>query len=75
MTNYKLNEEKMFCDINDGVAIIINSETGIYYGMNGFGTAVFSNIIEGISVDNILAALEKLSGVPADIKKRLNDFV
>ena len=27
--NYVLNEEKMFADVTDGIAIIINSETGI----------------------------------------------
>jgi hypothetical protein len=43
MTNYKLNEDKMFADIADGVAIIINGETGIYYGMNEFGTSIFEN--------------------------------
>lgn len=34
MPSYNLNEAKMFSDIADGVAIVINSETGIYYGMN-----------------------------------------
>ena len=32
--NYRLNESKMFADITDGIAIIINAATGIYYGMN-----------------------------------------
>ena len=53
MTSYALNEEKMFVDITDGIAIVINSETGIYYGMNTLGTSVFENIIKGISVENI----------------------
>ena len=35
MTTYALNDSKMFMDIDDGIAIVINSETGIYYGMNG----------------------------------------
>ena len=42
--NYVLNEEKMFADVTDGIAIIINSETGIYYGLNGLGTAVYENL-------------------------------
>ena len=37
MAVYVLNDAKMFSDIADGIAIVINSETGIYYGMNGFG--------------------------------------
>lgn len=75
MAKYTLNEAKMFADISDGVAIVINSETGIYYGMNGFGTTVFENIINGVSVENIAAALKGIAGAPADIESRLNAFV
>ena len=53
MANYQLNENKMFADITDGIAIIINSETGIYYGMNAFGTQVYENIAQGVSTDKI----------------------
>ena len=75
MSSYTLNEAKMFADITDGVAIIINSETGIYYGMNGFGTSVFQNIIDGVSVENIASALKNIAGAPADIESRLSAFV
>lgn len=75
MTNYVLNDEKMFADITDGIAIIINSETGIYYGMNTLGTAVFENLINGSSVADVLAALKALPNVPADIENRLNAFI
>ena len=60
--NYVLNEEKMFADVTDGIAIIINSETGIYYGLNGLGTAVYENLMNG-------------SSVPADIEAKLNEFI
>ncbi len=75
MASYKLNEEKMFADITDGIAIVINSETGIYYGMNGLGSNVFENLMKGISVENVLTALKGISGAPADIENRLNAFV
>lgn len=75
MTNYKLNEEKMFADINDGVAIIINGETGIYYGMNGFGTSIFENLINGASTDAILNELKKIPNISPDIEIRFNAFV
>ena len=42
---YKLNESKMFADVTNNVAIIINSETGIYYGINNCGSIIFQNII------------------------------
>ena len=75
MANYVLNDEKMFCDIADGIAIVINSETGIYYGMNEFGTAVFENILNGASTEAILAALQGLPDAPADMAGRLDSFI
>lgn len=74
MTNYKLNEEKMFADVNDGVAIVINSETGIYYGLNELGTVVFENIIKGANIEDILSALKAL-GAPSDIDTEFNKFI
>jgi uncharacterized protein YjfI (DUF2170 family) len=73
--NYVLNEEKMFADITDGIAIVINSETGIYYGMNGFGTAVFENIINGVNIQSVFETLKIQPGAPADLELRLNTFV
>lgn len=75
MTNLVLNEEKMFADITDGIAIVINSETGIYYGMNALGSAVLENIINGASTENVLKALKALPNVPADMEAKLNAFV
>ena len=73
--NYVLNEEKMFADVTDGIAIIINSETGIYYGLNGLGTAVYENLTNGVSSEKVLVALKALSGAPADIETRYNNFI
>jgi hypothetical protein len=75
MSTYVLNEDKMFSDIADGIAIVINSETGIYYGMNGFGTMVFENILGGASGQAILAALQQMPGAPDDMPARLGVFI
>ena len=75
MPSYSLNEAKMFSDIADGVAIVINSETGIYYGMNELGTAVFEAIIAGASTENIGAALQTIPNAPNDIQSRVDAFV
>ncbi|MBR6099568.1 PqqD family protein [bacterium] len=72
MTNYKLNEEKMFADVADGIAIIINSETGIYYGMNKLGTEVYENLINGVSAENIL---EKLLTWNKDAESKFNEYM
>lgn len=57
MTNYTLNESKMFADITDNMAIIINSETGVYYGMNSLGTEIYENLINGVPSEKISALL------------------
>jgi hypothetical protein len=75
VATFVLNEAKMFSDIADGIAIVINSETGIYYGMNNFGTAVFENLLQGASTEDIMAAAKKLPDAPDDLEQRLLDFV
>ena len=64
MTNYKLNDTKMFADVTDGIAIIINSETGIYYGMNAFATKVYEYLADGVSAEKVVEAIKKIQNVP-----------
>lgn len=73
--NYQLNDAKMFADVTDGVAIIINSLTGVYYGMNGLGTEMFDALLKGASDADVLAAFQALPGAPADGDARLRDFI
>ncbi len=73
--NYQLNESKMFADITDGIAIIINSETGIYYGMNSFATNVYENIVSGASVEDILAQIKKIPQLPSDFEANFKMFI
>ncbi len=73
--NYTLNESEIFADIHDGTAIAINSLTGIYYGMNGFGTSVFENLLAGSSAEEVAAAAKALPGAPADVTARLDTFL
>lgn len=75
MSNYVLNEEKMFADVTDGIAIIINSETGIYYGMNELATTVYENLINGAPAETILAALKSMQAAPANIEMEFNNFI
>lgn len=69
--NYVLNEAKMFTDITDGIAIIINSETGIYYGLNAFATNVYENIVRGVSIEDIK---EELKNINPDNNAILDNF-
>ena len=75
MSSYVLNEAKMFSDIADGIAIVINSETGIYYGMNNLGTQVFGSLMDDASTEAVLTALKGLPDAPEDMEARFNAFV
>ena len=72
---YKLNESKMFADVTNNVAIIINSETGIYYAINNCGSVVFQSILDGCSKQSILEVLKKFANCPSDIDQKLNIFI
>lgn len=72
---YKLNESKMFADVTNNVAIIINSETGIYYAINNCGSVVFQAILDGCSKQSIIESLKKIANCPADIEQKLNTFI
>ena len=75
MTTYALNESKMFMDIEDGVAIIINSETGIYYGFNAFGTSVLEVLSQGADTEDVLSNVLSLPNAIADLKDKFFAFV
>jgi len=72
MANYRLNSDKMFADITDGIAIIINSETGIYYGMNAFGTQVYQNLANGVSEEKVLNKVKLLGTSEENFKMFLS---
>ena len=73
--NYQLDEARMFADITDGTAIIINSTTGIYYGLNEFGTAIYENLQEGSSTGEILSAVKAIPGVPDQFESLFETFI
>jgi hypothetical protein len=75
MTRYIFNEETMFCDIADGIAIIINSVTGLYYSMNGFGTSVFENLQAGASYEDVVIAIKAMPDAPAGMEERVATFI
>ncbi|MDR2840267.1 MAG: PqqD family protein [Paludibacter sp.] len=70
-----INEEKIYCDTCADRSIVINSDTGIYYGINGLSSEVFNLLAGGTSVSAILDALKKIPEVPADIEQRLQHFI
>lgn len=72
---YRINDEKMFFDIADGQAVVINFVTGMYYGTSTLGSAVLDKLVNGASVEKILAALNVADGCPSDISAKLDAFI
>ena len=72
---YKLNEEKMFYDYADGQAVVINYQTGMYYGMSLLGSAILDRIIAGKDINEIITAVKALPQCPPDIAERVQNFV
>lgn len=75
MATYILNEPKMFSDIADGIAIVIQVETGLYYGMNALGSSVYQNLINGVDSEEILKTLKGIAGAPDDIDDKISGFI
>lgn len=72
---YKLNEEKMFYDVADGIAVIIDFTTGVYYGMDALSSAVFDALMAGAGDEAVVKALQQLPGCPADVEAMYKAFV
>ena len=72
---YRLNDEKIFADVADGIAILIDKQTGVYYGLNLLTTNVYENLVSGADTDELLSALSKVKGFSTEIKDRYDAFV
>lgn len=72
---YKLNEEKMFFDMADGQAVVINFLSGIYYGTSSLGSVVLERLVHGGAPDKIAAEVKALPGCPEDFARRLDEFI
>ncbi len=72
---YKLNDSKMFADVTNNVAIIINASTGVYYGINNCGSLVFQAVINGYSVKTIVDSLKKIDDCPTNIDQKVQEFI
>lgn len=72
---YTVNEEKMFFDIADGQAVVINFVTGIYYGFTPLGSAVIEALVNGASEQTVLKALQARPNCPKDMEQDLHGFI
>ena len=71
---YKFNETEMFYDVADGLGIVINYSTGIYYSLNAAGTAVFDQLKAGADPKALAEKISKISGCPKYIESIVKNF-
>ena len=72
---YKLNEEKMFFDMADGQAVVINFLSGMYYGTTSLGSVILERLVNGNALEEILKAVQVLPGCPKDFGVQMEDFI
>ena len=61
---YRLNEEKMFFDIADGQAVVINFVSGMYYGTTALGSVILERLLKGCAPAEIAGAVKALPDCP-----------
>ena len=72
---FRLNDEKMFYDMAEGQAIIINFTSGMYYGTSSLGSVVLDALLAGASTQSILAKVQALPGCPEDMAQQMEAFI
>ena len=72
---YQLNAEKMFFDMADGQAVVINFLSGIYYGSTALGSVVLERLVNGNAPEKIAEAVKALPGCPEDFDAQLSAFI
>ena len=71
---YAFNLPRMFYDMMDNHAIIIDSGTGNYYLLNILASKVFLYLTRGAAPSELGATLSNVPGCPENIQKRIEDF-
>lgn len=60
------NADVVFAKVIDGEAVIMNIRSGIYYSMDQVGALVWTNVEEGASLEDIVAAIVGTYAVSAE---------
>ena len=55
----EINSDEVAAQVIDGEAIIINLSNGMYYSLNGVGGDIWSLIVEGRTLEEVAAAIDR----------------
>jgi hypothetical protein len=72
MLTYELNEPSTVAETIDGEAVVINLERGVYFSIRGVGLGIWTDVLGGSSVDDIVAGLcarhpVEATRIPSDV--------
>jgi len=57
MANYELNDPATVAETIDGEAVVINLERGVYFSIRGIGLGIWTDVLAGASVGDIITDL------------------
>jgi len=72
---YRLNEEKVFYDIADGQAVVIDFTSGTYYDFSRLGSEVLDRLVQGAEADAVLREILALPGCPENAESAFRGFL
>lgn len=74
-TRISISDNVVSADL-DGEAVLLNIETGVYFGLDQLGTEIWKGIEDGEGEDDIFARLLKEYDVePGRLRGDLSDFL
>ncbi len=60
----------------DGEAVLLNVETGIYFGLNGIATEIWKQLQQGASMNEIVERLlDEYEVEPAQLRADVDEFL
>jgi hypothetical protein len=62
----RINDDVVFREL-EGEAVLLNLETGVYFGLNEVGTRIWSLLQEGVSLTQVLDQIQDEYTVSAEV--------
>lgn len=67
--------DRMLVDITFDITNILDTKTFTIYTMNKFATAIYTNLLNGVSKENIILALETIENMPLKIYTEVHKLI
>ena len=67
--------KRMLVDITFGLTNILDTQTFTIYSMNDFATAIYENLLHGVSKEEIINKLSGIANIPLSIIKKIDILI